>query len=726
MHKSLVSEAMMDAVLQTRRLRFVLTTLVCCFCFWTGLAKSDDMPRGRALLIGCTKYDHLDSSMHLQGPANDVEMMKDLLESRFGFTSEQIVLLSENAGKQELRPTRINIEREFHRLSQIAKTGEPVVVLLAGHGSQQPDFNPLPDDPEPDGLDELFLPADVKAWDGRIGRVPNAIIDDELRAWLSAIEQRQCAVTVIVDACHSGTMTRGFGERVRQIPPGVLVPPSELSKTGSSRVKAESPDENELTRGGGRTVDTNSNVPTAVAIYASQSSEVTVERLLPPEGTDRKPHGLLTYTICQVLSRSTESLTCRQLVRHVQAQYAAAGRSTPTPMIEGKDRDRELFGLSVWPDRSRFLLSRKAQAWSINAGLLQGITQNSILAVFPLNAITSSQPIGHVRVQIARTIDADVVPCTEGGLPASTHLPEKGECELVFTDAGDLRLKVAVIPGREADSESVQSLINMLQPESLSKLRIHLVHWVPAEAKADWLIRVSGQELLLIPAEFGDYDGGDSNHAPPHSIGPHHLDDTTIEWLAPALERIARAANLKRLATDDNIARATGPSARIEVELERPSSDAGRAQSQRVTLRNGDPLKFRIKNPCIFPVDVTLLCIDSECGINALYPREGEINRLQPGDSFPLATKVVAENPGVEHLVAIAVKSDREVIDFTCLAQPSLDALKTRGHVEDPSLTSPLGLLLKHAVFSDGQTRGVKRTAVKGYSLELLTWEIKP
>ena len=182
--------------------------------------------QGRALLVGCTKYDHLEPSLHLQGPANDVALMRSLLIERFAFPAERIVSLTELTGRADVRPTRANIEREFQRLGREALPGEPIVIFLAGHGSQQPDQDPSPDDPEPDGRDELFLPADIQGWDGRAGRVPNAIVDDELRAWLSAIEKRGSAVTVIVDACCSGTMTRGVGERVRQIPPGLIAPAS--------------------------------------------------------------------------------------------------------------------------------------------------------------------------------------------------------------------------------------------------------------------------------------------------------------------------------------------------------------------------------------------------------------------------------------------------------------------------------------------------------------------
>lgn len=682
--------------------------------------------RGRALLIGCTKYDHLEPSRHLQGSANDVALMHDLLCHRFGFPAERVVILAESSGRTDLRPTRANIEREFLCLGREAMAEEQIVIFLAGHGSQQPDTNPSPDDPEPDGLDELFLPADIKAWDGRAGRVPNAIVDDELRVWLSVIEQRRAIVTVIVDSCCSGTMTRGIGERVRQIPPDDLVPLEVLAKARQQAASASVPGDHERTRGN-RQAEFVLDTPSVVAIYAAQSSEATVEQLLPPSGQDRKPYGLLTYTMSHILSRSTRPMTYRELVQQIQTQYVGWGRSTPTPMIEGKDRDRELFGLSVWPDRTRITLAKTARGCSINAGILHGVTKDSILAVYPYGDKVGREPIGHVRVQIARTVDADVVPCDVEGRPATTELPENGHCELVFVDVGDLRLRVAVTSDATADSTWIHRLKAAMEPASNANKRLRLVQLVESAAEADWLVRVRERDIILLPAEsglLGDTDSSDRLHT---SFGPTPLDDSTVGWLGSALERIARAANLKKLAASESTQPPLGDSVHLELKIERVTASEQPESSGRLTLHVGERITIRVKNPCRFPVDVTLLYIDSLYGISSLFPRQGENNRLGPDDSFPASEfKVGDKTRGLEHLVVIAVKADGEVVDFTVLAQPSLEAVRTRSGTDDKSLTSPLGELLKQAVFADGQSRGMKRTAVKVHCLQLLTWEIQP
>ena len=273
-------------------------------------AKPDPAPPGqaagrRALLIGVTKYDHLPRDKHLDGPANDVRLMRRLLLERFQFPAEGIVTLTEDEGSPARRPTRANIEREFRRLADQAREGDQVVILLAGHGSQEPENPPDPVDPEPDGLDEIFLPADVSQWQATPGHVPNAIVDNDLGAWLRAITAKRAYVWAIFDCCHSGTMTRGT-EVVRELPPEMLVPREELAKARQRAAQRQ-----ERTRGGPST-EPAPFVPREpsdylVAVYACRPHETTPESPQPPTSPKAEYHGLLTYSLVDVLTKSAES-----------------------------------------------------------------------------------------------------------------------------------------------------------------------------------------------------------------------------------------------------------------------------------------------------------------------------------------------------------------------------------------------------------------------------------
>ncbi len=211
----------------THSLRFALTVLVVTVA---GTELRAQTSTERALLVGCTKYDNLDPQYWLEGPANDAPLMRDVLKKYYGFHDEHIVILSEAAAKEhgkEFRPTRANIQREFAALARKCQAGDRVVILLGGHGSQEPDSRP--DDPKrfkPDGKEEIFLPADCGKWDGATGRVQGAIVDYEFRDWLGAIRKTGAKVWVIFDACHSASLARAYDANIklREVPAQMLVP----------------------------------------------------------------------------------------------------------------------------------------------------------------------------------------------------------------------------------------------------------------------------------------------------------------------------------------------------------------------------------------------------------------------------------------------------------------------------------------------------------------------
>ena len=110
----------------------------------------------RALLIGCTRYDFLRDSQQLYGPANDVELVYDMLTQRFGFPEDNITVLAEERGEKH-RPLKAHIQREFEQLIEVAEPGDQVWIHLSGHGTQLLDDGENTNDPDQkDGFDEAF------------------------------------------------------------------------------------------------------------------------------------------------------------------------------------------------------------------------------------------------------------------------------------------------------------------------------------------------------------------------------------------------------------------------------------------------------------------------------------------------------------------------------------------------------------------------------------------
>jgi hypothetical protein len=101
--------------------RFSLTTVVGLL-----LVASQGFPgERRALLVGCSSYYYLGSSYQLDGPANDVPLVRRALVERFGFSPDNIVVLAQGQGSDH-RPTRANIVREFTRLVEEAASGDQI------------------------------------------------------------------------------------------------------------------------------------------------------------------------------------------------------------------------------------------------------------------------------------------------------------------------------------------------------------------------------------------------------------------------------------------------------------------------------------------------------------------------------------------------------------------------------------------------------------------------
>ena len=95
-------------------------------------------PAKRALLVGCTKYPNLPERLWLDGPENDAALLGAMLMTqRFGFSEQDVETLAGWDGvPPERRPTRTNIERAFRDLARSAASGDLIVILMAGHGSQ--------------------------------------------------------------------------------------------------------------------------------------------------------------------------------------------------------------------------------------------------------------------------------------------------------------------------------------------------------------------------------------------------------------------------------------------------------------------------------------------------------------------------------------------------------------------------------------------------------------
>jgi hypothetical protein len=695
------------------------------------------------LLVGCTAYDHLAPARHLKGPMNDVRLIRRLLIEKFNFAAGQIVSLVEDSG-DDARPTRKNIEREFKRLAEKARANDRVVILLSGHGSRQPSDPGDREDIEPDGLDEVFCPADVarlSAADG--GKIENAIIDDELKQWLEAISNTGASVWFIADSCHSGTVSRSDDVR-RGFDARELLSVAERGKakyTGATRGTGDEPLAMEVPA---------SAKGAFVALYASQPNQETYEATF-----DGTRYGLLTYSLCHVLLQCETPLTYRELQRRIHARYQERDGYPPTPLLEGKliggksdSRDMEILGTTTLPGRSRLSLRAAGGGrFTVNGGSLHDLTVGSVLAIYPAAGKTADDELlGHVRVTEVSPLEAKAEPCQFAAKGLRGDFPEENRCEVAFFDYRLRQLKLAVDPLGETSSKSgdkkpetapvAAARLESLRQRAalLDKGKGAAVKVVDDLREADWLVRLRDGRPYLVHRSLEA--GQPTGELPAFGPIPDDADDKFRDWLDVRLTRIARATTLTRLAGSSLESNRSNRKVDVEVEMlrfaDRSAKDGKPILWQRdgVRLKVGEIIGFRVTNRGKTAVDVCLMFVDSGFGILQFFPEPGTAgNRLEPGNQLHTnAGEVQGSTLGTEHLVLVAVAARplQEPLELAFLQQPPCSD-NERAPVEKgeavPRTDSPLERFLIESKKDVATMRGFGRTSLDAHALRLFTWQ---
>ncbi len=168
----------------------------------------------RALCVGINKFKSYPSAT-LQGCVNDANDMEAVLTKYWGFTSSDIVKLTDS------QATKTNIMKNLKEMVDGAKAGNytELKFSLSSHGTQVPDTS----GDEPDRADEAFCPHDLAekggAWDP-----DHVIIDDELNDLFVQLP-KNVKLECFFDTCHSGTGLKAI-DLLLDRKPRYMPPPS--------------------------------------------------------------------------------------------------------------------------------------------------------------------------------------------------------------------------------------------------------------------------------------------------------------------------------------------------------------------------------------------------------------------------------------------------------------------------------------------------------------------
>lgn len=636
-------------------------------------ALGDARAATHALLVGAAQYDRAEDV--LQGPANDIALVWTALRER-GIPAEAIQVLLDDVPpfasdlRPSGRPTRADIVAGFERLVATAQRGDEVFIMLSGHGSRQPDGA---DGDEADGADEIFLPVDVGQWRADQRRVENALVDDEIGAFIDRLRENGAFVWIVVDACHSGTVTRDIGggdSQSRAVSTLSLGIPAD-AMPASAAPEADRPD----------FVDQGD----VVAFFAAQSDELAIESLFPRGGgvprDQKRMHGLLGFHLAEALM-TMPSATYQDIALHILANYDRWRIQRPRPQFEGPLRRPAIGTDTAAPptDSLRWPVRRDRDRLFLAAGYLHGVRQDSEITLSDVDGAHLD-----ARVRIVAISAAETELAVDGA--TDRQLPKRMTATLdPFASPDPLRVAFADRPGWAPSPEVAARVSGILERIGAEGgLAARFVRVAPGAETDLELVFLDGS-IHFKTVDQSTQLGDAVPHVQPLTVSLAGSDAQLEDALRDALGIKIKAHNIAWLFQRH---RPRLEAAELKTRLfvvrqapttpgstECPPKPAGRQPppgAEEVSpasvprLTHCDLVYFAFQNEGTAPVDTTALLIDQSDRIYKL-PLLGDGLRIEAGQTVwlgPFAVvlwqhddrgRTIAKPAGLQRLLVIGVK----------------------------------------------------------------------
>ncbi len=652
-----------------------------------------------ALLVGINDYDDK-SIKDLNGTENDVKLMRELLSDLYGFKAgtDTKELLSSSKNPAEKPTQKIILDsfdtyllgnaRKYYEANKLTSPdkGATVIFYYSGHGSHLPDGA---EKDESDGEDETIVPmdSDIKG--------TKDIRDDEFDKRFSELKKFTSNITFIFDSCHSGTITRGSGER-----------------------SVERPSSTAKSRGDGTDSTLNENMDSSgesyITISGSLPNEKSQEDLLPSQNDLRRKmaspkmemDGYLTYFLVQTL-RETPDATYREVLKRVNAAVQKKN-SDQHPQVEG-DLDRVMFGSAQTRGKMGILISDlktreiekegkkiKETILTIEAGKIVGAYPGGVVAIY--RQIGDPEPIAVGQITEANDFSS-IVKVVEKEIPENARIilstPFFGNDKRVF--ALDLTALKNKPEKDDAGLQMIRRLSQNLEKNDFVKAKT-VLNPLAKENRKNW-------DIAIVRSTFGEFKQGNIQ---PATKDPGSLpkDDDEVYYLAStngnpiynfyveandsaaegkilsAIEKFVRVDNLRTLGNESS---QTNEGLELKVVKlkslkEKPTSlndiiEDGYLQNSEMQV--GDLFSFEVTNKTgnvLFPY---IYSIETDGSVKLLYEPKTDGDKLLNNVSMKtLGSKVIARVTipyGVQtfKLIAASQRFNGKLLESSAIARGS-------------------------------------------------------
>lgn len=307
----------------------------------------------------------------------DVELLRKMLNDQ-GFPEENTTYLLDSEATVE------NLDNAFESLKKRVIQGDIIYFHYSGHGQQISDVNGkkyrrknvLAKD-EADGFDETLVlyNAPMRYYKGY--EFEHHYADDQLNVHITDLRKSigsDGQIVVVIDACHSGSATRGEDEPTVR---GTDEPCAPKNYSGE--------EETDDSEGFGTdfSFGEDPSLGKLVAFFGCKAEQVNRE--YRPDLKSNKRYGSLTYFLIKGMENLTSNnATYANLFSEIRRNMVLSFKNAQQPEIEGDDLNQLIFSGEFKEQEQFYLLEPVIYATKAKllAGQLQGMMPGDSIALF--------------------------------------------------------------------------------------------------------------------------------------------------------------------------------------------------------------------------------------------------------------------------------------------------------------------------------------------------------
>lgn len=626
-----------------------------------------------ALLIGIDAYPRGPGPggaiyRSLRGCVRDIVEVEKFLRHEVGVPRERITRLLAATDDSDLRsaaagtprPTYAAIVERWLAIIDAAQPGDILYVHYAGHGGRAQTVFPAI---KPGGFDESLAPCDIN--DRATGKY---LRDVEIAALLARSARKGVLTTLVLDACHSGSATRGPEVRARRGDIDDAGPRADRLATSLVDTRSALEDiARELEHGPRGLEDTwrvddhgnASELNTVIAACRKRESAYEYD----VDGTHR--HGALTYFWLDALRRCDATLTYRDAYRQVFAGvHGVFAEQSPVLLGAG---DRVVLGsVRLAQARSIAVLGVDGDRVTLAAGESGLVDVGTRLAMIPPEVVPELAELSELTevevIQVGASASiARVVNDTRAGAVAV------GAQGVIVRHAPALQRKVRLLDDHPT-SESAAAFAAL--DDEIRRDAANLIAVDPA-GPADFQVAIDRAQSGALVFSILDRAGAPVPHLQPEiAIG----DGDASRRLKERLVHLARFTNVLNLTNSDPGSPLAG-----KLGLTLHADVGGRCSPEpmrgRPEVHAGTFFHVRIANRSSRPLIAALFDLTSDLKVE-MFPRTWD---LDPHSVQDVRLKAVLRSGHRAITDVLKVVATLGMVSFEWMVLPPLDYAATRG-----------------------------------------------